>query len=171
MGMFCSKCGHDCGDAKFCPACGQKIQNCQILKGTDREQPDLELEAYYCRYRPDRAQATAALRIDTGMGAVEAQSAIDLIFDFHENQQRGTHSADGIELEAEGKAYCPECLSTSIALQQKNRNHWYPLGCYHNSKVRTIAGALRLAGILAEKASEQITECVCLKCGHKWRVN
>ena len=40
--MFCPNCGKDCGDAKFCSECGQKLQNTHEQVTASREYPPLK---------------------------------------------------------------------------------------------------------------------------------
>ena len=70
---------------------------------------------------------------------------------FEEKKQR---------LKASGQAYCPFCLSTSVALQEKKHSHF----------VGRFAGIFKLIEDCAVSHQEKKFGrlCICLKCGKRW---
>ena len=114
-----------------------------------------------------------ALRIETGMTAVEARNAINLIFDFHESRQ-SANSQKELTRESDqlsDKVHCPECFCTSIERNKPHKKYPYYIHFSNNAKMRAIASAVGLAHTIADRANADNVECICLNCGHKWRVN
>ncbi len=73
-----------------------------------------------------------------------------------EDQERKDKKA---ELDAEGTAYCPKCLSTSLTAQKKG----FGFG-------KAAAGAVTVGGLglLVGGIGSKKIEVTCLKCGHKF---
>lgn len=75
--MFCPICGNY-ANSNFCPNCGADLRNVNIPKHPAKESTDDY--ASYLRFYPNKIEAIQALRIDTGMNAVDAKRIIDKIF-------------------------------------------------------------------------------------------
>lgn len=64
------------------------------------------------------------------------------------------------ELDAQGVAYCPKCLSTSLSTQKKG-----------GSIVKGLVGGAVLGpvGLLAGGIGRNKVDVVCMKCGNKFK--
>ena len=71
---YCPDCGRRV-DSNFCPDCGADLRKTVI------PQPDTDDYSSYLRFYPYEIEAIQALRIDTGLNAVEAKKIIDRLFD------------------------------------------------------------------------------------------
>lgn len=158
--MFCSNCGKDCGEAKACPDCGAELTEEKVKKEKD-------LNHYYHTYKPDRVQAIMALRVDTGMSAVDAKKSIDFIFDYHEYQEGQKRLCK--EIDGEKGVYCPKCESAKIKIQKAPREPLLYTGYYNTPIVRLMASMLRLSLVIASAKNANRFEHICLDCGHTWQ--
>lgn len=135
-----------------------------LQESADIGSPDLEY--YYQRYKPNKEKAIAALRIDMGIGALEAGALIDRVFNAH--CQINSNPSDR-------EVQCPKCMSRNVALLEK---HTYPVkmpyilrGYYRSPKVRLLASLIRLATATTQrKAQKEKIECICLNCGNTWLI-
>lgn len=116
-----------------------------------------ELRRYYELYKPNREQAVAALRLETGLDAVEANKLIDLVFcakgDIPAYKKRKAL------LDAANQAYCPKCLSTDISVQKKGFDF------------RNARGLSMVEIFYQGKKGADTPECICKRCGHMWEPN
>lgn len=175
--MFCPNCGNNCGEANFCPKCGQNLRETTFsVPITPDVVPEChDMDFYFEKYGSDRNAAVAALRIETGMGAVDAIRTINQAFDarqggcanssYHEPERvhlskREEFRAKKAELDATGQVYCPKCLSTSIAANKKG----FGIG-----KAVVGAAAFKLIGLTAGNIGAKKVICTCLKCGYQWK--
>lgn len=64
------------------------------------------------------------------------------------------------EMDAQGVAYCPKCLSTSLSTEKKG-----------GSIIKGLAGGAVLGpvGLLAGGIGRNKVEVHCMKCGHKFK--
>jgi len=130
--------------------------------------PYTDYSHYYLTYRPDRVKAIMALRVDTGMGAVQAKQVIDALFDSKENgleRRRESESVDDLKsrLVAAGKVYCPKCFSTKLFVHKESTTR--AILYYRTAVFRLIGSIINLCYTLWGKR----TEYVCLECGHTWK--
>jgi len=65
-----------------------------------------------------------------------------------------------VELDKQGIAYCPKCLSTDITANKKG----YGLG--KGAVGAIVAGPL---GLIAGGLGKNKVECTCIKCGYKFK--
>lgn len=74
---YCPNCGK-LASSNFCPNCGSDLRNRNTLKPTS----EINASDYnsYLRFYPNKVEAIQALRIDTGMGIVEAKGIVDTLF-------------------------------------------------------------------------------------------
>lgn len=136
--------------------------------GDQKRCPDVDYSRYYMEYRTDRVKAIMALRVDTGMGAVEAKKVIDSVFDSKEggtNCHSRLESAEDIKsyLDATAMEYCPKCFSTKLFVHKQSTTR--AILYYRTPVVRLIGSIFNLCYTLWGKR----TECVCLDCGHTWK--
>ena len=69
------------------------------------------------------------------------------------------------QLQASGEVHCPECLSTSVTIQENNHIQNEHL-LYRNPIAKIIA--IILQEVRRKRARMYGQMCVCLKCGHQW---
>ena len=87
VGMPCPHCGGTKLDGLNCAFCGSQLLLEPLQRfcreGTqERKNHGLsDINDYFDRYCPNRVAAIKALRANTGMGLIEAKSAIDQVFD------------------------------------------------------------------------------------------
>ena len=75
-------------------------------QNSGEEKAASDLDRYYHQYKPDREAAMTALRIDTGMGFLEAKKKIDLLFDYYQSKT-GENQPEEKEI-----IFCPKCYSS-----------------------------------------------------------
>lgn len=164
--MICPYCDSritDLPDNHVCPHCGGPLKE----EKAEDNQLGPDLGYYYNRYQPDRMQAVMALRIDTGMGPLQAQQMIDLIFDFYDSR---TGEKDQAEQNESDTVLCPKCSSGSITVREA-RSRWpYFMGFYRTPEIRLAASVIRLAHTISNLKNGDKLECVCMKCGYVWQV-
>ena len=116
-----------------------------------------ELRRYYELYKPNREQAVAALRLDTGLDAVEANKLIDLVF--YAKGDIPAYEKRKAELDAANQAYCPKCLSIDISVQKRGFD-------FKNARGLSIVEIFYKG-----KKGADSPLCICKKCGHMWEPN
>lgn len=82
-------------------------------QNSGEEKAASDLDRYYHQYKPDREAAMTALRIDTGMGFLEAKKKIDLLFDFYQSKT-GENQPEEKEI-----IFCPKCYSSEVILRKR----------------------------------------------------
>lgn len=112
----------------------------------------LDLDAYYKKYYPNKANAIVALRIDTGMGFLEAKKCIDSVFARYAKDE-------DIEHDPTDSLHCPECFSDSVFCGKKGFN--FSAGWLAE---RILPGRGFMLGAL----NANKLQCKCLNCGHTW---
>lgn len=75
--MYCPNCGNY-AESNFCPNCGADLRNIVFARSTPKAKKD-DYSAYL-RFYPNKIEAIQALRIDTGLNAVDAMQIIDRLF-------------------------------------------------------------------------------------------
>ena len=138
---------------------------------SNEQEPQLyaDYSRYYIEYRQDRVKAIMALRVDTGMGAVEAKRIIDALFDsreIHTNYRNEPEAIDDdlkFRVDAGGKVYCPKCLSSKLFVHKENITR--PIGYYRTAVFRLMGSIVNLCYTIWGKRIEY----VCLECGHRWK--
>ena len=92
--MFCPKCGTS-AETNYCPNCGCDLRNIAKSLNSKAKESTNKYDVYM-RYYPDKLAAIRALRIDTGMGFVEANRIINDLFGITDDDLR---RADDMEHE------------------------------------------------------------------------
>lgn len=134
-----------------------------------------DLSKYYEEFNPYREEAAQALSIYEDITLSAARQQIDHYFDLRQREEYAAEPQNALrdlvkmlntpsdrkrkELEMQGKAFCPKCLSEDITA--KRRGFSYTRGALGNR----LAPGL---GILVGSIGADTTECICLKCGHEW---
>lgn len=153
-------------------SCVQTQNNQEVITegGTDfpedHETPDYS--HYYIQHRPDRLAAITAIRVDTGMGAVEAKRIIDALFDSKETGTKRRSESESVDdlksrLDVVGKVYCPKCFSTKLFVHKESTTR--AILYYRTAVFRLIGSIINLCYTLWGKRIEY----VCLDCGHTWK--
>jgi hypothetical protein len=140
---------------------------------------DIDLDPYFKTYYPSRMRAIRALRRDTGLNVSVCTQMIETYFsanlarvpmpkkvtfpDVKHILDPGLAAREKRmkELDRQGIAYCPKCISTSISTQRK--------GFSVSKAVATSFFFGEDAGLVAGSAGANELECFCMKCGHVWR--
>lgn len=134
----------------------------------NKECEPLDLSCYYQKYQHDRVKAIMALRIDTGMGAVDAKNTIDALFDSQITNscgERGDVATSDVEVDCNdsGLTRCPQCMSSKLFIHKTNVHR--PLIYYRTPVWGLIGSIIHLCNVFLSRRKE----FVCLDCGYIWK--
>ncbi len=145
MMKICLNCGDKLLDAaKKCPHCGTKDKGFPIVDSNDKEQIE---------------SIIATVPNPKGGTSPKWEQNLEMRGNLFVAGQQKVNAEKARKLDAEGTAYCPKCLSTSLTAQKKG----FGFG-------KAAAGAITVGGLglLAGGIGSKKIEVTCLKCGHKF---
>lgn len=138
----------------------------------------VDMDAYFQRFNPYKTAAIKALVQEQGMDLRQAKELVDR--EFARRQQalyaaqpelaardfkraiapkKAARDERKAELDRQGVAYCPKCLSTSITANKKG----FGIG-------KAVIGASLTGGLglMAGNIGAQKVRLTCMKCGYQW---
>ena len=146
MLMYCPNCGNY-AESNFCPNCGVDLRNIVISKSISKADTD-DYNAYL-RFYPNKIEAIQALRIDTGMNAVEAKQIIDKLFgsDAMPSKPIFKHSSEWKVASAANNVHHKDMIEVDVP---HYANRYYP------DKAKAISALIQLGvgGVDARKAMD-----------------
>ena len=143
----------NCGDrlfakAKKCPSCGVKAKDFPLIDRNDQEKIEMAINSV-----PNPKGGKPAKWVEN----LDAKSGI-----WNNSPQKKKEVANERkqEMDKEGIAYCPKCLSTSLSTQKKG-----------GSIIKGLFGGAVLGpvGLLAGGIGRNKVEVYCMKCGNKFK--
>ena len=137
---ICLNCGDKLLDAaKKCPTCGKNVKDCPIVDPNDK----VNLNQI----------------IQNVPNPKEDQPGFFAQMLAQEDAKRAVKRELKARLDAEGVAYCPKCLSTSLSAHKKG------FGVGKAAVGGLVAGPL---GLVAGNIGAKKIRVTCLKCGHQF---
>lgn len=137
-----------------------------------------DMDEYFARFNPNKVAAIKAIVQETGMDMRQAKELVDREFARRQkmlyavqpdaamrdlkralNPKKAEHDERKAELDKQGVAYCPKCLSTSITGDKKG------FGIGKAVVGASLAGGL---GLMAGNIHAKKVRLTCMKCGHQW---
>lgn len=138
----------------------------------------VDMDEYFARFNPNKIAAIKAIVQETGMDMRQAKELVDREFARRQkmlyaaqpdaamrdlkralNPKKAEHDERKAELDKQGVAYCPKCLSTSITGDKKG------FGIGKAVVGASLAGGL---GLMAGNIHAKKVRLTCMKCGHQW---
>lgn len=139
---------------------------------------DVDMDAYFERFNPNKMAAIKAIVNETGMDLKQAKDLVDREFSQRQKALYATQPDAAMrdlkralapkkaerderkaELDKQGIAYCPKCLSTSITGDKKG----FGIG-------KAVIGASLVGGLglMAGNINAKKVRLTCMKCGYQW---
>ena len=145
--MYCPNCGNY-AESNFCPNCGTDLRIIAVARSTSKDCTN-DYSAYL-RFYPNKIEAIQALRIDTGMNAVEAMQIINGLFgaDTRPTKPVFKHASEWKAVSTTSNAQHSDMVEVDV---QYYANRYYP------NKAEAIR-ALRQLGVGAVDAGNAIEE-------------
>lgn len=130
----------------------------------------IDMDDYFERFNSNKVAAIKTIVYETGMDLRQAKELVDREFarrqkNLHTttkrslNTQIAEHNKRKAELDKQGIAYCPKCLSTSITADKKG----FGIG-------KAVVGAYLVGslGLMAGNIHAKKVRLTCMKCGYQW---
>ncbi len=179
--ITCVECGKEFSDkAASCPNCGCPTE--EVLKSRNNSNQDL-LNEIYSLYPDSKAYAIKEYMNRTGSNMKESKKIID---EFYSGKQpkpttfsnKYTNQFHNEKLEAERQKAardkedfkitfrCPKCNSTNIQVMDGKKKLSITKGLV-GGLIGGPIGAVAGGAMLGKKGKY---ECICMSCGHKWKM-
>lgn len=159
------------------------LNTCPIdMASSDTVQPSdicsIDMDEYFERFNPNKIAAIKAIVREKGIDMRQAKELVDREFAHRQkiiyaaqpdaamrdlkralNPQKAEWYERKAELDKQGIAYCPKCLSTSITGDKKG----FGIG-------KAVVGAYLVGGLglMAGNINAKKVRLTCMKCGYQW---